>query len=215
VASHIAVEIDRAWCDDVTAALAEVAAGDEGKLAVMMARWWQRREQRLDVATTALGDALRAELTTALAGESLFADLAATAPAMVRTGALLSLRRAAPRLARLAEIGAPGVILDGQRVIVARLLADLDPATTREHEPTPEVGVTVDAAGNEVVDLHAWLDGMLAAAQVDEPSVGIGDAFGARPEAIAFLARSRAAVDASRDGTPRASSVPEVRVWPP
>lgn len=203
VAAHVAVEIDRAWCDDVMAALADVAAGSEGRLAVVLARWWQRREARLDVATLALGDDVRAELVAALAGEELFGELAATAPAVVRAGALAALRRVAPRLASLVAIDAPGVILDGQRVIVARLLAELDPRAPREHEPTPPVGVTGDAAGNDVVDLHAWLDRMLAAAVVDAPSVGLGEAFGARPEAVAF--------QAGGNGAARAVSV---RIWP-
>lgn len=226
VASHVAVEIDRAWCEDVTAALADVAAarpevassgsndrdlalpfalaasGGEGKLAVVLERWWRRREARLDVATVPLGDADRAQIVASLADDDLFADLASTAPAVVRTGALVSLRRVAPRLARLAAIGAPGAILDGQRVIVARLLAELDPRAPREHEPTPAIGMAADAAGNEVVDLHAWLDRMLAAAVVDAPSVGLGDAFGERPEAVAFLAGNAAAPPVS------------VRVWP-
>jgi hypothetical protein len=210
VASHVAVEIDRAWCDDVTAALADVAAssGDPDLDAVInrldrvLDRWWTRREARLDVATVPLDDAVRAELVAALAGEELLPELAATAPVVVRTAALARLRMFARQLRALTDVGAPAMMLDAHRVHLARLLGELDPRAPRERDSTPLGGSVGDVAGNQVVDVNTWLDRMLVAAVVDAPSVGLGDAFGQRPEAKSFLA-----------GNGEAPAV-SVRVWP-
>ena len=110
------------------------------------------------------------------------------------------MRRAAPRLARLVELDAPMIILDRERETCARLLDEIDPKARREAAPVPEVGTVEDAGGLEVVDLTLWLDRMLAAAQVDAPNVGLGDAYGDRPEAQAFAAGS--------------AKINCVRVWP-
>jgi hypothetical protein len=213
-ATHVAVEIDRAWCDDVAAALTAVVAGEVARLDVVLARWWQRREARLDVATVELDAEVRGELVAALAGDDLFADLAASSPPTVRTDALARLRRVAPRLAALTGIGAPAIILDRQRVVCAQLLAELDPRAAREPVIVPEVGTTVDAGGEEVVDLHGWLGHMLLAAQVDAPSVGLGDAFAARPEAVAFLAGTGGGGDGGGADDAAVTRPPPVRIWP-
>ncbi len=189
VASHVAFEIDRAWCDDAQGALDAFAVGEETKLAVVLGRWWRAREARVDAATVALDAEARGAIVKALedGGDGLAAELAATAPAVVRRDALLQLQRVAPRLARLIAVSAPEIILDRQRVVCAQHLAELDPATRREQVPVPEIGTTLDAGGVEVVHLRLWMDRMLAAAHADGPDVGSGELDDAQRESAAFV----------------------------
>lgn len=182
-ASHIAFEAERAWADDVIAAL---AAPDGEALAAVLARWWARRDERLEAARLALSPREREHLRDQLEPEHHGALDAV--PATVRAAALHRVRLSAPMLQQLRELNAPAIVLGNQRATIAAQLAQLDPSSPWSSEPVPVLPrlPPEDEGGPERVDLHAWLDLALHAAQADAHEVGLGARFDVTPEAQAF-----------------------------
>jgi hypothetical protein len=175
-ATHVAFVAERAWLADLLDVIAAGEAAAPERVAAVLARWWSAREERLAARTVAWdADAERAAL---------------------RAEGLARLRRAAPFVRRMIELRAPEVVRAGTAARCRAALDALDPAIAWPATPPPEIGTTTDAITDaahargehsiEVIDLHLFAEHMTRAAHAGRPSVGLGEAFGATPEARRF-----------------------------
>jgi hypothetical protein len=196
-ATNVAFVAERAWLVDLLDVIAAGEAAAPERVAAVLARWWSAREERLAAwAMTWDAGAERAALVADLASEPGLAARLASAPAVVRAEGLARLRRAAPFLRRMIEIRAPEVVRAGAAARCRAALDALDPAIAWPATPPPEIGTTTDAITDaahargehsiEVIDLHLFAEHMTRAAHAGRPSVGLGEAFGATPEARRF-----------------------------